>query len=276
MRMIDKWMDWLNDHAPAMVVRTGVAIVLLLGAYFLSKFAAKAVKAALSRRGALTLAPVVSGLVRVVIFAGGLVTALSHVGINVGPILAGAGVVGLAVGFGAQALVKDVLSGFFMILDDVIEVGDSVRLKDGIEGVVEFVSLRMTAVRSFEGRLWYVPNGSIDTVGNFNRGWARAVVEVGIAYESDVERAMRVMKDAADSLASEKKDLVLEAPMVEGLMKLGDSAVHIRAVVRVKAMEQGAFERELMKRIKSAFDSHGIEIPYPRRVIVQAAAAGAR
>ena len=169
-------------------------------------------------------------------------------------------------GFGAQSLVKDVIRGFFLILDDVIRVGDVAQV-NGATGVIEEVGLRMTRVRSFNGQLWSVPNGTINEVGNFTRGWARAVVEVGVAYEQDVGQGMKVLQAVGDAWAAEHADLVLEPPEAQGVMGLDASDVGLRLVIKVQAGQQWAVERTLRAQVKAAFDAQGVEIPFPRQVL---------
>ena len=185
--------------------------------------------------------------------------------------IAGAGVVGLAIGFGAQTLVKDCISGVFMVAEEVVSEGDWVDM-DGRLGQIEAVGLRITRLRGFDGRLWHIPNGEVKVVGNYNRGWVRAIVPVGIAYEGDLARGIQVLQSVADAFVEEHPDLVLEQdrPMAQGVTGLDDSSVGLRLVVKVKNTSAGELwpaERELKRRIKEAFDREGIEIPFPRRVV---------
>src|SRR5262249_22894220 len=159
----------------------------------------------------------------------GIVMAADQLGFNVATVLAGAGILGLAVGFGAQTLVKDCISGFFMIFDNVLAVGDSVEIS-GINGKVERVGLRMTRVRAFDGRLWSIPNGSIGTVANATREWMRAVVELGLPTEHDVSRALGVLQRVGDEFARERSSIVIEAPTAEGPITLSAAEVGIRLV----------------------------------------------
>jgi small conductance mechanosensitive channel len=223
-----------------------------------------AVRALHDQRGG-TLVPITKNGIRSLAVAIGIMMALDHVGVDVRTLLAGAGIVGLAVGFGAQSLVKDLISGFFLLLEDVVRVGDVATVGD-VTGTVEQVGLRMTLVRTFNGQLWYIPNGEIGTVGNFNRGWTRAVVEVPVAYEGDVAHALRVLKQVGDSYMSDYPGHLVESPVAEGVLAFNSSDLTLRLIARVQPNSHWPVERELRRRVKEAFDLEGIEIPYPRQV----------
>lgn len=198
-------------------------------------------------------------------FVAGLMI-LESLGFDTKALLAGAGIAGLAVGFGAQSLVKDVVTGLFLLLEDQFAVGDHVQMA-GVEGIVEGVGIRVTQIRDFSGALHTIPNGSISTTTNWSRGDMRAMVEVSIAYEEDVNKAIAVLKEMCEAMA---KDLatIKEGPTVLGVSKLGESDVGILLLAKVLPGQQWAVERELRKRAKEALESAGIEIPYPRRVII--------
>ncbi len=265
MRFWDQIWGFLRNQAPGLLTDIAVAIAIVVGAWIVASVVARAAARTIRRRSE-TLAGILRGLVKVTLVGVGLVMALSQLGINVGAVLAGAGVLGLAVGFGAQNLVKDVIAGFFLILDDVIRVGDVAQVGNAT-GVIEEVGLRMTRVRSFNGQLWSIPNGAITEVGNLTRGWARAIVEVGVAYEQDVGQGMKVLQGVGAAWAAEHADLVLEPPEAQGVMGLNASDVGLRLVVKVKPGEQFAAERALRAQVKAAFDAEGVEIPFPRQVV---------
>ncbi len=185
--------------------------------------------------------------------------------VEIAPILAGAGVLGLAVGFGAQSLVRDVISGFFIILEDQFSIGDYVSV-GGYTGIVEELGLRITKIRDFSGELHIIPNGQIDAVTNRTRGSMRALVDVGVAYEENIDRVLSVLEELSLRFAADNSDII-EGPTVLGVVELDDSAVIIRIVARTVAMAQWKVERDLRLLIKTEFDSLGIEIPYPRRVL---------
>ncbi len=198
-----------------------------------------------------------------------LLTILPKMGIETTQFLAGAGVAGLAVGFGAQNLVRDVISGFFLLLEDQFAVGDYVEM-GGLAGMVDDMGLRITRVRDFGGQLHYLPNGSIDRVTNHSRGPMRVLVDVDIAYEEDVDNAISVLEDLCEEMV-EVMEVLEEGPRVLGLASLNDSSMTLRVWGRAKNMEQWGAEREIRRWIKRGFDRAGIEIPYPRRVVVPAA-----
>lgn len=195
-------------------------------------------------------------------------TILTELGINVAPLLASVGVVGVAVGLGTQSLVKDVLAGLFILLEDQFGIGDLVTIA-GVTGTVEEMSLRRTTVRDFNGTLYTVPNSEIKVVSNVSKGWARVIVDVDVAYETDLGHAMNVLARVGEALASapEFQADVLEPPQVLGVMALADSGVTLRIVVKVKAGAQWAISRDLQRRIKESFEREGIDIPYPQRVV---------
>ncbi|KAF0193932.1 MAG: small conductance mechanosensitive channel [Bacillota bacterium] len=191
---------------------------------------------------------------------------IDALGVPTSSIIASAGIVGLAVGFGAQGLVKDVLTGFFILFEDQFSVGDYVETA-GLSGVVEEVGLRVTKLRDFSGVLHIIPNGAIDKVTNHNRGNMRAMVDVSVAYEEDPDVVRSVLDIVASEMAADTLTIV-EGPRVLGIADLTESAIVFRVWARTLPMEQWGVERELRRRIKLAFDREGIEIPYPRRVII--------
>ena len=191
---------------------------------------------------------------------------LSEVGVDLAPLIAGAGVAGLALGFGAQSLVKDFLSGIFILLEDQFAVGDVVDLGEGEAGIVEDLTLRRTRLRSVNGTVWHVGNGEIVRVGNMSQHWARALLDIEVAYATDIEVARSVIKRVADGLADADDD-ILEQPEVWGVEALGASGVMIRLVVKTKPSEQWRIMRTLRERIKDAFDAEGIEIPFPQQTV---------
>ena len=221
------------------------------------------------RQRVLTTADLLGSVARYAIWTVTIVTVLSIVGFDVRALLAGAGIAGLAIGFGAQTLVKDVISGFFLLFDDTLGNGDLIRIGDDV-GTVEYVGLRLIKVRKFDGELLMVPAGELRTFGNKSVGYARAIVPVGLSYEQDAGQALAVLEDVAREWAETehaRAAMVEEAPQVQALMDLGDSAVTARVIVQVVPGEQFAAERDLRRLIKARFDERGIEIPFPRRTV---------
>jgi moderate conductance mechanosensitive channel len=266
MEFLEAIAAFLREHGPGIAARVLVSALIVAVTFVVAGLASRLVRRAISRTQAASLGGVVGGAARAGLLVAGLVMALDHVGLDVAALLAGAGVIGLAVGFGAQALVKDVISGFFLILDGVLRVDDLVQIGDKM-GVVEAVGLRMTQIRAFDGELAYIRNGDIGTVGNRSRAWARAIVEVGLAYEQDIAKGLSVLQKIGDELAAERPDSVLEKPEAQGVLGLNASDVGVRLVIKVAADEKYPLERELRRRIKEAFDASDVEIPFPRQVV---------
>lgn len=200
----------------------------------------------------------------IVLVAGMLV--LGELGVSVAPILATAGVAGIAIGFGAQSLVKDYFNGIFLLLDDQIRQGDVVEIA-GKGGLVEEVTLRYVQLRDFDGHVHYVPNGEIKVVSNRTRGYAQAVIEIGVAYSADPDAAFAAMREVAQEMRSDAawRDRIAADLEVIGVEKLADFAVILRARLKVvPPIEQWNVRREYLKRLKKAFDARGIEIPFPQ------------
>ena len=201
------------------------------------------------------------------------ITILGELGINLGPLIAGAGIAGIALGFGAQSLVKDFLAGVFIIVEDQYGVGDIIDVGElsgtPVTGTVESVSLRATRLRSVNGTVWHVPNGTVLRVGNMSQQWARAVLDVSVAYGSDLDLAQSEIKRVADELWQDPgwAGHVLEEPEVWGIEELAPDGVTIRLVVKTLPAEQFKVLRELRIRIKQALDRAGIEIPTAQRTV---------
>jgi small conductance mechanosensitive channel len=227
-------------------------------------------KASHDRRAlrAKTLESVLRSVSSLAIFTVAFTIILARLDYNIGPLIAGAGIVGVALGFGAQSLVSDFISGIFMLFEDQYGVGDVVDL-GAASGVVEEVTLRVTRLRDVNGTVWYVRNGQIPHVGNMSQKWARAVLDIGVAYGSDLAHVRAVLLDVAKSLAQEAdySTLVLEEPEVWGVQGLDSDQITMRLVVKTAPLQQWAVGRELRERIKARFDAEGIEIPFPQRVV---------
>ena len=193
-----------------------------------------------------------------------LVMILGEFGIAIGPIIAAAGIAGVAVGFGAQHLVQDIISGFFILIDDQIRVGDVVQTA-GKGGLVERVNLRMTVLRDLAGNVHYVRNGQIDIVTNMTQDYSRFVFDIGVAYREDVDGVIEVIKKVDEDLRNdpEYSDDILEPIEVLGLDQFGDSAIIIKARTKTKPIKQWRIAREFNRRLKIAFDEQDIEIPFP-------------
>lgn len=211
-----------------------------------------------------TLAGLIEKTARVVILAAALLMALQALGLNIGPLLAGAGIIGLAVGFGAQNLVKDVIGGFFILLENQINVGDVARIA-GEAGLVESINLRTTTLRDLHGNVHIVPNGQIGVVTNMTKEYSRTVLDIGVAYKENVDEVIAVMKEVGDSMRSDPEfgPRILEDLEIFGLDSFGDSSINIRGRFKTLPLQQWGVAREYRRRIKAAFDERGIEIPFP-------------
>jgi small conductance mechanosensitive channel len=186
----------------------------------------------------------------------------------IAPLLAGVGVAGLAISFGAQSLVKDVISGFFILMENQFSVGDVIRVGD-TGGVVERMTMRIVMIRDVRGVVHIIPNGSITQVSNLTRGWARAVLDVGVDYKEDIDRVLRVMRDVGSGLWQdpEWRSSLVDQPAVWGVEALADSAVNLRIIANALPGKQWDVNRELRRRIKNRFDQEGIAIPFPQRTL---------
>lgn len=213
-----------------------------------------------------TLIAILKKIVNYILIFFGIITVLDMFNIPTASILATAGIGGLAVGFGAQSLVKDIITGFFILLEDQYSVGDYIQTGD-YDGIVEELGLRITKLRAFSGELHIIPNSNIQIVTNRTRGAMRALVKVSIAYEEDIDKVISILKELCIEIGK-SNDTIVEGPNVIGVSDLGESGVDITIVAKTKPMEQWAVEREIRKRVKETLERENIEIPYPRRVII--------
>ncbi|MFN3368540.1 MAG: mechanosensitive ion channel family protein, partial [Thermus sp.] len=213
-----------------------------------------------------TLRAVADSVLKVAILTLGGLFLLSNLGFNVTALLAGAGVVGLAVSFAAQNLIRDFINGFFILLEDQYGVGDIVLL-NGVGGQVERFNLRLTVLRDLEGRVHFIPNSEVRQVTVLTQEWSRAVVDVGVAYKEDVDRVLRVFQDEVERFYGDPQwqDRFTAPPEVLGVQDLGQSAVVIRVLFSTKPAQQWAVAREFRRRIKNRLDQEGIEIPFPHQ-----------
>ncbi len=265
----------LHGPAGATVRITGILIV----AWFVLRVVGRALNAMKERmiariddaeaaKRALTLARVFRYAATVVISLITVVLVLSEVGISIAPILGAAGVVGLAVGFGAQSLVKDFFTGFVMLVENQIRQGDIVRLGEHA-GVVENITLRYVQLRDYAGMVYFIPNGQINSVINMSRGFAHAVIDAGVGYSADIDQVIAVMREVGNAMRedAEWSDKLIGEFEIAGVDSWGDSAVTVRGRIRTQPGQQWAVRRELLRRLKYAFDKAGIEIPFPQRTV---------
>ncbi|MEW2133766.1 mechanosensitive ion channel family protein [Streptomyces sp. NPDC005435] len=297
------WPDWLEQHTTALVeVPLRIAlIVLVLGVirWVAQRSITRVVQRVLepggaegeprrprSGRGAAvllrdrsrasqrreqrarTIGSVLGSVVTIVLALLGTAMILDQVGIALGPLLASAGVVGLAIGFGAQSLVADYLSGLLIMFEDQYGVGDTVDLGEAV-GEVEHVGLRLTHVRDLNGGLWHIRNGEVLRVRNDSQDWARAVLDVAVAYDSHLDTVYQVLEETGRALRQDPAfaDLLLEDPSVWGVQSLDADGVVVRLAVKTVPLQQWGVTRELRRRVKEALDAAGVDIPFPQRTI---------
>ncbi len=269
---------WMITELPGIVIITVALLVLLkVVGFSMQKF-----KKVLLHRAELdeesdtieatkrinTLMGIIHGAIKVVLLTVYTVMLLSKFGINVAPILASAGILGLAVGFGAQELVRDYISGFFMLLENQVRTGD-VAIINGTGGLVEKIMLRTITLRDQSGVVHIFQNGKISTLSNMTKDWSAMVFEIGVAYKENLDEVMKIMKSVGDELKLDADwgPNIIEPIEVMGLDQFGDSALVIKARIKTKPVQQWSTGREYRKRLKYAFDKNNIEIPFPHSTI---------
>jgi len=218
-----------------------------------------------------TLGPLLRGLVQLIVIVIATLMILGEIGVEIGPLIAGAGVIGIALGFGAQTLVKDFLTGVFLIVEDVVSVGDIVRVQDS-GGLVERMTLRTLQLRDFDGTLHVFPYSEAQIVHNMTKTFSFYVFDIQISYESDVDHALQVMRDVGASLQTDPdfRDKILEPLEVVGVDGFADSGVKLKARFKTRPIQQWSVGREFNRRLKASFDKEGIQIPYPHMHLVGA------
>jgi small-conductance mechanosensitive channel len=218
------------------------------------------------RAQTLTLIRILQWVVQILIAVSGLLMLLSTLGVDITPLLASAGVAGLAVTLGAQTLIKDLIGGVLVLVENQYVVGDAIQVGD-VTGSVEQLTLRTTHVRDLNGYLHIIPNGEVRIIANLSRDWSRAMVDVGVAYEEDLDRVMGLLETLAEAFARDEEfqSRLLETPQVLGPLSLGDWAINVRMMVKTPPGEQWAVGRELRKRVNATFIREGIVSPYPRQ-----------
>ncbi len=284
--------DWTKNetlaHTATWLIGKPLAIlVIIVGAILVRWVASKAIDRVVRRaetaplpgkahgfnrraQRAKSLGSLLKSVTTTVVFGIAFVMVLSELGLNVAPILASAGVLGLAIGFGAQNLVKDFLSGVMMMIEDQYGVGDEVDLGEAI-GTVEHVALRVTRVRDVDGTVWYVRNGEILRVGNASQNWARTVLDVNVSYDQDLRKVRGVLQEVAHGLWDDEdyRDVILEEPEVWGVQALAPDWVTVRVTLKTAPLKQWGVAREMRERIKARFDHEGIPMQVPQRLFWQ-------
>ncbi|SHF32636.1 small conductance mechanosensitive channel [Caldanaerobius fijiensis DSM 17918] len=263
-----KWIDimWIAVKIIVAFIVTRLTLLLLYKAVdkFFRNY--KSSKFNISERKIKTMGTLVKNISKYVIYFIFVTIVLSFFNIKIESLLTVAGIGGLAVGFGAQSLVKDVITGFFILFEDQFGVGDYITV-DKYSGIVEEVGLRVTKIRDFSGAIHIIPNGQITSVTNHNAGNMRALVEISVAYKEDLDKVQNVLQMVCDEVREEMSDKIVDGPTVLGVSGIGSGAVNITIVAIAKPMKHWEVERELRLKIKEAFDKEGIEMPYNKVVI---------
>jgi small-conductance mechanosensitive channel len=266
--------EWAYTHLPKI-------ILIFIGAWIVTRATRMAGKKIIDltqdddpttkserEKRAETLVRIINSAIRVFIYVIACFMILKEVGVDIAPLLAGVGIAGLAIGFGAQTLVKDFLTGFFILMENQYRVGDVVKIGDHA-GLVESIKLRITILRDLEGVVHTIPNGEVQSVRNMTYGWSRVVLDIGVAYKENVDQVMDLLREVGRKMRAEEEycSLMIEDPQILGVDDFGDSQVTIKMLAKTIPLKQWDVARELRRRIKHAFDEKGIEIPFPQRTL---------
>lgn len=275
---VERASEWLITTLPSLLLVVVLAFVVLKVVGFLLKrvralMLTRAEKEARSgtsetQKRIETLLGILGTTIRIVVWLMIGMVLLRELGVDIAPLIAGAGIAGLAIGFGAQELVRDFLSGFFVLLENQIRLGD-VAIINGTGGVVEHIGLRTTTLRDLSGVVHVFQNGKINTLSNMTKEWSAMVFDIGVAYKEDTDRVVEVMRAVAEELRGDEpyRDNILEPLEVMGVDKFDDSAVIVKARLKTRPIQQWSVGREYRRRLKKAFDREGIEIPFPHRTV---------
>lgn len=266
---------WFRHHTP-------IIIGVIIGAYLFHKFGTRLIDKIVRRvmvRGKYssiyeekqredTLIRVLAKTLEIFLWISAILIILSEIGVNIGPLIAGAGIAGLAIGLGGKALIQDIIAGLFIIFENQYRVGDVVRLS-GTAGQVEDITLRITIIRDLDGIVHYIPNGTITTASNYSKDFARINLNIPISYADDIEKAKTIINNVGLEFAKDKtwKGMIKKAPQFARVEKLAASAVELKVLGEVDPQARWDAAGEIRHRIKEAFDKGGIEIPYPQQVV---------
>jgi len=275
-KVLNNFEEWIVTELPGLIL----FIIVIFIAFKIIRFTLNRVKKKLIKRAEKgenpiesekrinTLMNIVHSIFRIILWIVFLMTVLRKFGVDIAPIIASAGIIGLAVGFGAQELVRDFISGFFILLENQIRAGD-VAIIDGTGGLVEKIELRTTTLRDFSGVVHVFQNGKINTLSNMTKEWSAMIFDIGVAYKENTDQVIEIMKKVGEELQKDKEwgSRILEPIEVFGLDQFGDSAIVIKARIKTKPIEQWNVGREYRKRLKYAFDEQNIEIPFPHTTI---------
>lgn len=281
--MKEYFSKWLDLFIPWMMTHGVKIVLILIGTFVLYKvlhtFIEKAVRIAVSpsafasieaeTKRENTLIKIFNATAVILLFTISGLMVLEELGMNIGPILAGAGIIGLAFGFGGQYLIRDIISGLFIIMENQYRIGDVVNFQDNVGGLVENISLRMTTLRDLDGTVHHVPHGEIKTVSNLSKYFARVNMNIGVSYSCNLDQVIEVVNKVGNQLAMDEpwKGSITKAPQFLRVDEFGDSSITIKILGETKPLKQWEVAGELRKRIKEAFDKENIEIPFPQRVV---------
>jgi len=274
--IVSRSLDWAIDHGlKVLLVIAGTYLVLYLIRLLSKRIVAYSRKVERDQdqgereKRTETLVHIFETTGKVFIIIIAIFMVMKELGMDITPLLTGAGIAGLALGFGAQSLVKDFLSGFFILIENQFRVGDVIKIGE-FSGVVERISLRTVVLRDLGGNVHVIPNGEVKAVTNMSYEWSRAVVDIGVSYREDVDRVMNVLNEVGKTMIDDElfKKIIWEKPFVTGINDLSDGQVKLQMLVKTAPLMQWEVGRELRKRIKSAFDREGIEIPFPHQVVI--------
>ena len=277
-KLLSSTTDWVIKELPGIIIMV-IALLIILR---VARFSISRLKKALIRKAEKdetvdeseaekridTLTGILLGALRIVLYTVFCIMLLGKFGIDIGPLLASAGILGLAVGFGAQELVRDYISGFFILLEDQLRAGD-VAIINGTGGLVENIGLRTISLRDFSGTVHIFQNGKISSLSNMTKAWSAMVFDIGVAYKENVDQVMEIMKQVGDELQNDEKygPNIIEPIEVFGLDSFGESALVIKARLKTKPIQQWTIGREYRRRLKIAFDAQNIEIPFPHTTV---------
>jgi small conductance mechanosensitive channel len=276
---IIKWSElivpWFLSHGVRIII---IAVAAFLLNLVISRIIIRAVRIAVVRDETMseeaekkredTLIQIFNGALRIILLVIALLMILQEAGLEIAPILAGAGIVGLAVGFGAQYLIRDIITGLFLIIENQYRIGDVIKI-DETGGTVEKITLRMTTLRDINGTVHHIPHGEIKRVSNLSKNFARVNLDIGISYKSNLEHVIKVINQTGIEMAEDPafKDFIISPPKFLRVNEFADSAIVVKILGDTKPLKQWEITGELRKRLKIAFDREGIEIPFPQRVI---------
>ncbi len=276
--MLETIINYFKTHGINIVLIVAIAVIIhRFAMIIIKKIIIKAVKkeAHYSERDETlrekTLISTSNHLVRGLVWTVAGLSLLAELGIDIGPLLASAGIAGVALGFGAQSMVKDFLAGFFILAENHYRVGDVVKINQTVSGAVQSVTLRETVLRDLDGMVHHIPNGTIQIATNMTMEFSGINLDIGVGYDTDIQKLEKIINQECQKLAEDPdwKDQILEVPSFRRITEFGDSAINIKITGKTEAMKQWAVAGEIRKRLKIAFDKNGIQIPYPQRVVHQ-------